>query len=331
MIKCKECDCKYTGETARNAHTRSIEHMNDAESNNIDEQERSVLLRHMNERHNGKKVEFEMKIIKNYQHDPLGRQSAEWVWIKNVEMKNRINNKNEFHQPGDVEVFYEKNQNQKIKIMRSANEKKIEKIVPQEGQESSEIGVPKPSEPSILDFLKNMRNNQERPDKNENDDDDNILSTQDMISDTRARRKQKSSIFQCEKCEFKSGLEILFNNHKKTTLNEGSYPCTKCEYKTKTKQDLKKHMDELHSQNEYQCTQSDNKFTTKQHLKTHIESQYIKNVNNGKNILAKKSNKATYILKRIKCEKCDKKFNKMETFQTHLLKIHEKSNAGKTN
>ena len=66
VITCKECGDRYTGETARNAHTRSIEHMNDAESNNEEEKARSVLLRHMNEKHDGKKVSFEMKVIKAY-------------------------------------------------------------------------------------------------------------------------------------------------------------------------------------------------------------------------------------------------------------------------
>ena len=53
-----------------------------------------------------------MKVIRSYQHDPLGRQCSEAVWIKNVEPSKRINNKNEFHQPGDVEVMYQKNENE---------------------------------------------------------------------------------------------------------------------------------------------------------------------------------------------------------------------------
>ena len=65
-IACKECKDKYIGESARNGHTRGIEHFNDAESMNEDERERSVLLRHMEDKHNNKKVEFEMKVIRSY-------------------------------------------------------------------------------------------------------------------------------------------------------------------------------------------------------------------------------------------------------------------------
>ena len=69
----------------------------------------------MKEKHDGNNVPFEMKVIKAYQHDPLGRQCAEAVQIKNVEPSKRINNKTEFHQPGDVKVVYEKT---KMKIRR---------------------------------------------------------------------------------------------------------------------------------------------------------------------------------------------------------------------
>ena len=82
------------------------------ESNNEEERERSVLLRHITEKHDGKIVNFEMKVIRNYQHDPLGRQCAEAVWIKNIKPDQRINNKKEYHQPGDVEVLYEKTENE---------------------------------------------------------------------------------------------------------------------------------------------------------------------------------------------------------------------------
>ena len=54
-ITCKECKDTYIGETSRNGHSRGLEHKNDSESNNEEEKERSVLLRHMNEKHNAKK------------------------------------------------------------------------------------------------------------------------------------------------------------------------------------------------------------------------------------------------------------------------------------
>jgi len=117
-IKCKQCKDIYIGETARNGHTRGIEHINDSESHNEEEKERSVLLRHINEKHQGEKVEFEMRVIKSYQHDPLARQCAEAVWIRNVEPSKRINNKKEYHQPGDVEIVYEKNESEEVKMRK---------------------------------------------------------------------------------------------------------------------------------------------------------------------------------------------------------------------
>ena len=49
------------------------------------------MLIHMREKHDGRKTEFSMKVIKSYQHDPLGRQCSEAVLIKNSDRENRIN------------------------------------------------------------------------------------------------------------------------------------------------------------------------------------------------------------------------------------------------
>ena len=72
----------------------------------------------MREKHDGRKVDFKnfkMNVIKSFQHDPLRRQCAEAIWIKNIEPSKLINNKKEYHQPGDVQVRYEKT---KMKISR---------------------------------------------------------------------------------------------------------------------------------------------------------------------------------------------------------------------
>ena len=100
LIECKECEDKYPGETSRNGHVRGIEHFEDSISKDPVRQEHSVLLRHINEKHSGRRVEFVMKIVKSFQHDPLRRQCAEAVWIKNIDPSKLINNKTEFHQPG---------------------------------------------------------------------------------------------------------------------------------------------------------------------------------------------------------------------------------------
>ena len=119
-IECKECGDKYPGETSRNGHTRGIEHVEDSESKDIEKQEKSVLLRHMNEKHNGRKVDFKMKIVRSFQHDPLRRQCTEPILIKNRDPEMLINNRKEYHQPGDVQVRYEKNESEETKKRKQA-------------------------------------------------------------------------------------------------------------------------------------------------------------------------------------------------------------------
>ena len=65
----------------------------------------------MQERHGGGSTNFEMKVIASYLHDPLARQCAEAIWIRNTDPQKRINNKEEYHQPGDIEISYAKNDN----------------------------------------------------------------------------------------------------------------------------------------------------------------------------------------------------------------------------
>ena len=161
----------------------------------------------------------------------------------------RINNKNEFHQPGDVEVHYEKNQNENMKKKKSVNQN-VENLKNKKSQENEEVGVPKPTEPSIRDFLQNIRNNIENITENENpiENEENILSTQDMISDAIARKMQKVAMLHCDKCEFKSGSKTVVINHQKSIHNEDSNKCDKCEYEANTKGDLNKRNEESHKE-----------------------------------------------------------------------------------
>ena len=48
----------------------------------------------------------------------------------------------------------------------------------------------------------------------------------------------------------------------------------------------------------------------------------IQNESNGDKRKSNEINKQKYISKRIKFEKCERKFNKKETFQKHVVKIH---------
>ena len=76
--------------------------------------ESSVLMRHRREKHNGEEVEFEMTVKASYRHDPMSRQCAEANGIRKIEPEKRINNKNEHHQPGDIEIHCEKSENETV-------------------------------------------------------------------------------------------------------------------------------------------------------------------------------------------------------------------------
>ena len=210
-IICKECQDTYIGETARNGHSRGIEHSKDSTSNNNEEKDRSVLLRHMQEKHEGKIVQFEMKTLASYQHDPLSRQCAEAVYITNIAPEKCINNKKEFHQPGDVEIRYEKNDNKLKKIVQpnskitNDSQNEIITIKESNNQETN-------NQKTITEFFKMMETHLA---PNKENTENETLSSQEMIDDARARRTNKSSNIQCENCEFNTKSITLFNKHKK--------------------------------------------------------------------------------------------------------------------
>ena len=299
------------------------------ESNNEEERERSVLLRHITEKHSGEKVNFDMKVVKTFQHDPLGRQCAEAVWIRNVEIEKRINNKKEYHQPGDVEVLYEKTENENYKKKRKVSEerkvqdkteKKIEK----------QIGGPKPIETNIADFIQRMRENSKKKDNKEKtvSEDELIISTQNMISDARARREQRKNTFQCDICDYNSASEILLSRHKRSTHPELQYMCDQCDYKDTKEDSLNDHKQTQHKSSNHQCNQCDYNATTRSSLDDHKKSIHEKQPEVIEVILdtRKEIKKQKYVSKRIHCDVCDKKFNKKETFETHTRKYHSEKN-----
>ena len=109
-----------------------------------------------------------------------------------------------------------------------------------------------------MDFIKRMRENCEKDDKNkekkknnENENEnmndsigneifteDNSLSTQNMINDARERRLHKEKLFQCDNCDYKSGSRTLLEIHKQTLHDEYKYPYNQCDYKEKMKDNL---------------------------------------------------------------------------------------------
>ena len=81
-----------------------------------------------------------------------------------------------------------------------------------------------------------------------------------------------------------------------------------------------------HNEREYICNQCDNKEDNKEdyekHMKVHKTQKENETENNDVKSQSNKVNKPKYVSKRIKCNMCDKKFNKKDTFQKHVMKIH---------
>ena len=306
-ITCKECKDYYLGETSRNGHTRGIEHIEDAQSQNEERREKSVLLRHMKEKHEEKEVEFEMHVIKSYQHDPLSRQCAEAIWIKNANQEKIINNKKEYHQPGDVDIRYEKNENEDLKRKRLNKKRNMEEYRSKEYQEETEVNKSdkiKENEPTIMDFIKRMRVENEKKRNEENLEEElESVSTQEMIADAKERRETGLKEFKCEQCDYKSGSTTLLRRHKESVHKTN---CDKGEKQLKKQGSPTQHTESV-QRTVYQCEECDYKSQSTTALKSHMSSAH---------------RKGGYVPKRKKCELCEKKFNKNETFKKHMKEVH---------
>ena len=298
-LECKECNDRYPGETSRNAHARSIEHVEDSESTNIDRRDKSVIARHCDEKHDGKMVGFKMTVIKAFQHDPLGRQCAECLRIKSIEPSKRINNRKEYHQPGDVEVRYEKNESEEMKKKRKLNKERKEKRVENIEIEAQPIEKAKEnmmekekntvnstetvSRTTVADFINQMRRTTET--KLDNAEDDDVCSTQNMIEDARERRRGETEQ-KCDMCTYTTASKAMLRVHRRT-----------------------KHRESLKEKQHKEDSTGD---------KESMENSEEKRNCDDKSLKATK-----YTKKRIQCEKCDKKFNKESRFKSHMKTVHE--------
>ena len=110
---CKTCEVEgkhrcYDGETARNLHIRSKEHINDFMKN----YEKSWMLKHVIKEHDGIKenVKFTWKVMKKHTK-PLERQVSEAVNINNKNENENLNSRNEFnyHSVKKINLIKEKN------------------------------------------------------------------------------------------------------------------------------------------------------------------------------------------------------------------------------
>ena len=113
-ISCKECakqnkKANYYGESNFNGYTRGKQHLDNYQSNCTTTQEKSAMRRHAKEVHGDRKVEFEMKLMKTFKEDPLGRQVYESILIVNSKKEDDfpLNSKNEFNQALIITAKYQ--------------------------------------------------------------------------------------------------------------------------------------------------------------------------------------------------------------------------------
>ena len=125
---CKTCNEKgkiriYDGETARNLHIRSKEHMNDFKKGN----DKSWMIKHVNEEHDGNKddVKFTWKVKKKH-FRPLERQVYEAVNINNKASEENLNSKHEFNYQTVKRINLENNPKLDCKVCGSMLKTKSE-------------------------------------------------------------------------------------------------------------------------------------------------------------------------------------------------------------
>ena len=118
----------------------------------------------------------------------MGRQCAEAVLIKNSDPSKLINNKKEYHQPGDVETKYQKNENQEFKIKNIQNKRKTTESVHKEMSYKCDK----------CDF--------DTPEK------ENLKKHYESV--------HREKHYTCDECDFNATDKELLKRHTKSTHNE---------------------------------------------------------------------------------------------------------------
>ena len=108
-ISCKTCAKEgiksvYIGESGNCCFQRGRQHLQDFKSNNAETRAKSVLRKHVEAVHGGNEegIEFVMKPTDVFKNDPQGRQIMEGVKMREMEVDNVMNSRDEFHQPGEI-------------------------------------------------------------------------------------------------------------------------------------------------------------------------------------------------------------------------------------
>ena len=90
-LECEECGAKYFGESGRNGFSRGEEHLTNQDA---EDENKSILKLHSNHHHNGRAVNFIMKVT-DLHSSCLDRQVTERVHIENFQGNILMNRRNE--------------------------------------------------------------------------------------------------------------------------------------------------------------------------------------------------------------------------------------------
>ena len=92
VVMCSECEARYIGETARNGHTRGLEHRSSIRKKDLD----SPLYNHCIAKHDGRQVPFYMRVTGTFGGDALKRQIKESVLIMKEPAHRLLNRRDEW-------------------------------------------------------------------------------------------------------------------------------------------------------------------------------------------------------------------------------------------
>ena len=87
------CKFSYTGQTGKNGYTRGNEHLEDYRKKDAC----SVMWKHCQNSHVGKKQKFSMEVVDRCRGDPTKRQILEAIRIKNSDVASSMNDRNEWN------------------------------------------------------------------------------------------------------------------------------------------------------------------------------------------------------------------------------------------
>ena len=181
-----------------------------------------------------------MSVLKTFQHDPLGRQCAEALRIKSIEPSKRINNRKEYHQPGDVEVCYEKNESEEMKMKRKINkekklnQKRLNHIVSTQGNATYSCDQ--------CDYKATLKESLE---EHVGSVHENVSTNiEEFLKQIRTNTKSKVA---CDQYEYKANSKVILKTHIESVHEKIIYSCEQCEYKATLKESLNAHRENVHN------------------------------------------------------------------------------------